>query len=94
MLIAFTYTSVALIILIEGNGWLISFTVWGIVIFGAQLKLFYTGKHEILSPLRYLVIGWRIVFNFQNLINNTTKQAIKLLMLGGFLYGSNYFLCS
>lgn len=39
-LIAGTYTPVALITLINGNGWLIFGTVWGIAAVGTILKLF------------------------------------------------------
>ena len=85
-LIAGTYTPVALITLIEGNGWFIFFTVWGIALFGTFLKLFFTGKYEILSLLLYLVMGWLIVFDLDNLIKSTSENGIQLLMLGGVFY--------
>ncbi|MDA9089923.1 hemolysin III family protein [Maribacter arcticus] len=85
-LIAGTYTPVALIILIDGNGWFIFFTVWGIALFGTFLKLFFTGKYEILSLLLYLVMGWLIVFDLDNLINNISERGIQLLMIGGAFY--------
>ena len=85
-LIAGTYTPVALISLVQGNGWYIFFTVWGIAILGTILKVFYTGKYEILSLLFYLVMGWLIVIDFQNLVNNSTEKGIQLLMLGGLFY--------
>ncbi|MDP2527824.1 PAQR family membrane homeostasis protein TrhA [Maribacter dokdonensis] len=85
-LIAGTYTPVALIILINGNGWLIFGTVWGIAAVGTILKLFFTGKFEIISLLLYLAMGWLIVFDFQNLIDNTSENGINLLMLGGAFY--------
>jgi hemolysin III len=85
-LIAGTYTPVALITLINGNGWFIFFTVWGIALFGTFLKLFFTGKYEILSLFLYLVMGWLIVFDLDNLINNTSEKGIQLLMLGGAFY--------
>ena len=85
-LIAGTYTPVALITLINGNGWFIFFTVWGVALFGTFLKLFFTGKYEILSLFLYLVMGWLIVFDLDNLINNTSEKGIQLLMLGGAFY--------
>ena len=85
-LIAGTYTPVALISLVQGNGWYIFFTVWGIALLGTILKVFYTGKYEILSLLFYLVMGWLIVIDFQNLVNSTTEKGIQLLMLGGLFY--------
>lgn len=85
-LIAGTYTPVALITLINGNGWLIFSIVWGIALFGTVLKLFFTGKYEIISLLLYLVMGWLIVFDFQNLLASTSSLGINLLMLGGAFY--------
>tara|TARA_R110002051_G_scaffold8755_2_gene36017 strand:- start:15688 stop:16332 length:645 start_codon:yes stop_codon:yes gene_type:complete len=85
-LIAGTYTPVALITLVNGNGWFIFFTVWGIALFGTILKVFYTGKFEILSLLLYLTMGWLIVFDFQNLMDGISKLGIQLLMLGGVFY--------
>lgn len=85
-LIAGTYTPVALITLINGNGWLIFIVVWLIALFGTVLKLFFTGKYEILSLLLYLIMGWLIIFDFQNLIASTSSLGINLLMLGGAFY--------
>ena len=85
-LIAGTYTPVALITLINGNGWLMFGTVWGIAAVGNILKLFFTGKFEIISWLLYLAMGWLIVFDFQNLVDNTSENGIILLMLGGAFY--------
>jgi hemolysin III len=85
-LIAGTYTPVALITLINGNGWLIFFAVWGIAAVGTILKIFFTGKFEIVSLLLYLAMGWLIVFDFQNLVDNTSELGIQLLMLGGAFY--------
>ncbi|MDF4223009.1 hemolysin III family protein [Maribacter sp. M208] len=85
-LIAGTYTPVALITLINGNGWLIFSTVWGIAAVGTILKLFFTGKFEIISLVLYLAMGWLIVFDFQNLVDNTSENGINLLMLGGTFY--------
>ncbi|MEL6918651.1 MAG: hemolysin III family protein [Bacteroidota bacterium] len=85
-LIAGTYTPVALITLIHGNGWTIFYTVWGITAVGAILKLFFTGKYEYISLLLYLVMGWLIVFDFQTLLAHTSSFGINLLMYGGAFY--------
>ncbi|WP_297702676.1 hemolysin III family protein [uncultured Eudoraea sp.] len=90
-LIAGTYTPVALITLEEGNGWLIFYTVWGIALGGTILKLFFTGKFEIFSLLLYLFMGWLIVFDLQNLLSNTSKTGLYLLMLGGAFYTIGIF---
>lgn len=85
-LIAGTYTPVAIITLVTGNGWSIFFYVWSIAILGATLKLFFTGRYEFISLFLYLAMGWSIVLDFQNLLDNTTALGLKLLLLGGGFY--------
>ncbi len=85
-LIAGTYTPLALITLEQGIGWIIFYCVWGIAGFGTILKLFFTGKFEVVSLLLYLVMGWMIVLDFQNILVNTTSLGVKLLFLGGAFY--------
>jgi hemolysin III len=90
-LIAGTYTPVALISLVQGNGWYIFFIVWGIALLGTILKVFFTGKYEILSLLFYLIMGWLIIIDYQNLVSNTTEKGIQLIMLGGAFYTVGIF---
>ncbi|MCW5516498.1 PAQR family membrane homeostasis protein TrhA [Muriicola sp. Z0-33] len=90
-LIAGTYTPVALITLINGNGWAILYTVWGIALFGTVFKLFYTGKLEFLSLLLYLVMGWLIVLDLENLLAHTSTRGLWLLALGGAFYTLGIF---
>ncbi len=86
ILIAGTYTPVALITLVNGNGWLIFYTVWGIAAVGALLKLFFTGKFEFISLLLYVIMGWLVVLDFDNLIDYVSSKGIQLLILGGAFY--------
>lgn len=91
LLIAGTYTPVALITLVEGNGWLIFFSVWGIALAGTVLKLFLTGKYEYLSLLLYLFMGWLIVFDIRNLVQIISVQGLTLLAVGGAFYTLGVF---
>lgn len=86
LLIAGTYTPVALITLIDGNGLLICYAVWGIALAGTFLKLFYTGKYEVLSLVLYLFMGWLIIFDIQNLIHLTSVTGLALIAAGGAFY--------
>ena len=86
LLIAGTYTPVALIKLVEGNGWIIFSVVWIIALLGSVLKLFYTGKYEIFSLGLYLLMGWLILFDLQNLVALSSYTGLFLLTLGGFFY--------
>jgi len=91
VLIAGTYTPVALIMLVNGNGWLIFGIVWGIALFGTVLKLFFTGKYEILSLLLYVLMGWLIVFDFGSLWKHSSRLGISLMLLGGAFYTLGIF---
>ncbi|MEQ8422832.1 MAG: hemolysin III family protein [Arenibacter algicola] len=85
-LIAGTYTPVALIMLEKGNGWQLFYTVWGIAAVGTLMKLFYTGKYEFISLLLYLIMGWLIVLDLDNLLSQTTTIGLGTLFLGGAFY--------
>ncbi len=91
LLIAGTYSPVALITLVEGNGWLVFYTVWAIALVGTVLKLFFTGKYEFVSLLLYLFMGWLIVFDLQNLIALTATRGLVLLAAGGAFYTLGVF---
>lgn len=86
VLIAGTYTPVALLTLIEGMGLVLFYTVWGIAFAGILFKLFYTGKYEFISLLLYLVMGWLIVLDFQSLWVQLSGTGVALLFLGGAFY--------
>lgn len=85
-LIAGTYTPVALITLEKSSGWIIFSVVWAFAIIGVVLKIFFTGKYEILSLLLYLFMGWLIVFDIHNLTAKISDNGLNLLMLGGAFY--------
>lgn len=85
-LIAGSYTPVCLIALIQGNGWLLFASVWGISALGLLLKLFYTGRFNFVSLLLYLVMGWLVVLDGKNVLEALNEQQLFWLLLGGFFY--------
>lgn len=86
LLIAGTYSPVVLIVLQQSLGWILFWIVWTIAISGTFLKLFFTGKYEILSVLLYLIMGWLIVFDITALSNATGETAMWFLYGGGVAY--------
>ena len=86
LLIAGTYTPVALITLREGSGWWLFGAVWGMALFGAILKLFFTGRFEIFSLFLYLLMGWLIVIDLENLLEYLSPRGKSLLIAGGAFY--------
>ncbi len=93
-LIAGTYTPIALITLQEGSGWFIFWIVWGITALGSILKIFFTGKFEFVSLLLYLVMGWLIVFYFEELTQAISPGNKLFLWLGSLFYtvGSLFYM--
>jgi hemolysin III len=85
-LIAGTYTPICLITLIHGKGWTIFYIVWGITAIGTVLKLFFTGKFEVLSLILYVAMGWLVVYDFDSIMEYTSIQGVQLLFLGGVFY--------
>ena len=85
-LIAGTYTPVALISLEQGSGWILFWTVWIIAAIGTFLKIFFTGKFEIISLLLYLVMGWLILFDISSVVETQSTLGLTLLSLGGAFY--------
>lgn len=86
LLIAGTYTPVTLIALEPSKGWLLFWLVWGIAAFGVIIKLFFTGRFEVLSVLLYLVMGWLVVFDFTALSNTIGPYGVLWLFAGGLAY--------
>ncbi len=86
LLIAGTYSPVTLITLLSGKGWLLFILVWSIAGIGTILKLFFTGRFEILSLILYVVMGWLIVLDIANLMDKVGQEGITFLILGGAAY--------
>lgn len=86
VLIAGTYTPFALITLHGKTGWIIFGTVWGIAAAGIVLKLFFTGRFNILSTAMYVLMGWIIMFAAKPLIQNLPSEGLMWLLAGGIAY--------
>ncbi len=86
LLIAGTYSPVLLLALQDSIGWTLFYVVWGIAIVGSILKIFFTGRFEVISLLFYLIMGWLIVFDFSALKAIVPIEAIYLLIAGGLAY--------
>ncbi len=96
MLIAGTYSPFALITLEGQTGNLVFGLAWGIAIFGTFLKLFYTGRFQVLSTLAYIGMGWLIVFFIVPLVNSLPHGGLIWTLIGGLSYtvGAGFYLAS
>lgn len=86
LLIAGTYTPIVLLKLSESKGYLLFAIVWGIAFVGVILKLFYTGRYNLLSTMLYVVMGWLIVIDYKTLIVLLESDALFYLEWGGAFY--------
>jgi len=86
ILIAGTYTPFTLVTLHGPVGWTVFGVSWGMALIGVILKLFFTGKYNVLSTLMYVLMGWIIVFAIKPLINNLSPEGLFWLFAGGMAY--------
>lgn len=86
VLIAGSYTPFTLVSINGETGWLIFSMVWVMAFTGIILKLFFTGKFKIVSTAMYVLMGWLIVFYFQDLTAHLHEKGVFYLILGGVLY--------
>ncbi len=86
VLIAGTYTPFTLLVLGGWEGWAIFGASWGMAVVGIMLKLFYTGKYDLLSTLMYIFMGWLIVFAAKPLIENFSVPGLLWMLTGGLAY--------
>jgi hemolysin III len=86
ILIAGTYTPFTLITLNGWVGWTVFGVSWAMATAGVILKLFYTGKYNVLSTLMYVLMGWIIIFAIKPLINSLSSEGLFWLIAGGVAY--------
>jgi len=86
VLIAGTYTPFTLIILGGFTGWVIFSVSWIMAVVGIVLKVFFTGRYDLVSTLMYVFMGWIIVFALDELINKLSADGLFWLVAGGVAY--------
>jgi hemolysin III len=94
LLIAGTYTPFTLITLQGRIGWSIFAVSWSMALTGIILKLFFTGKFQLLSTLLYVFMGWIIVFAIEPLIENLPAAGFNWIVAGGIAYTAGAVLYS
>ena len=86
VLIAGTYTPFTLVTLPGWVGWTAFGVSWGLACIGIILKIFFTGKYDILSTIMYVAMGWMIVFAIKPLLNHYDAAGFPWLIGGGVAY--------
>ena len=86
LLIAGTYTPFALIALPTETGWPIFIVNWICAIIGIVLNAIDLNKYKKFSMALYIIMGWMIVFGFEDLISSVPKPCIILMVIAGLMY--------
>ncbi len=85
-LIAGTYTPITLMVLINGSGTWMFFTVWGLALVGTIYKLFFTGKFRFISMAVYLGMSWLVVVDFSSISELLSYESLVWMFVGGGFY--------
>lgn len=85
-LIAASYTPFLLLGLKSKMGITLLIIQWVICALGITFKAFFTGKFKGISTIVYLIMGWMIVFSWNELISKVSPISIIFLVTGGILY--------
>ncbi|MDO8728259.1 MAG: hemolysin III family protein [bacterium] len=86
VLIAGSYTPLALLVLPPAWGWSIFGTIWGLAFVGICLKVFRVRTPRWLPTFMYLLMGWLIVIALVPLHSLLPIMGMFWLALGGILY--------
>jgi hemolysin III len=86
ILIAGTYTPIALIGLKGAWGWIIFTMIWIMAVIGFIFKFSPLRRSEKLSLSLYAVMGWLILIAIKPLFQNLSAEALMFILGGGLFY--------
>ncbi len=86
VLIAGSYTPIALVLLEGPWRWVILGLAWGGAAVGIALKVAHIDGFRIATATLYMVLGWMAVIAAPQIVRNAEPLVIALAVLGGVLY--------
>lgn len=86
LLIAGTYTPIALVTLRGAWGWTIFGLIWGLAIVGVALTVLSIEGTSVVTMLLYVGMGWLVVIAIKPLVVALPKAGLVWMALGGVLY--------
>ncbi len=99
LLIAGTYTPVALVAIQGTTGWWLFGLVWALAALGILLDALPAGRFRARSKrigpiIIYLLMGWCCLFAIDHIISSMSSAAFSLLLAGGITYttGTVFFI--
>jgi hemolysin III len=85
LLIAGTFTPLALTYFHEGWWWAMFLSVWGFALLGIFFKIFYTRLHNV-SVVAYVMLGWLPVLGIRQIVQIVPSHILGWVALGGIFY--------
>ena len=86
LLIAGSYTPFLLVAIGGKLGLIFLSIIWSLAIAGIVFKVFFVKKFVFLSTLLYILMGWLVILIFKPLTQNTSRDIIFMLVIGGLMY--------
>ncbi|MBU0677203.1 MAG: hemolysin III family protein [Verrucomicrobia bacterium] len=86
LLIAGTYTPFLLGPMRGPWGWSLFGVVWGLAAAGIALKIFFTGRFNILSTIIYVAMGWICLVAIKPMMATVSTTGLLWLLAGGLAY--------
>jgi hemolysin III len=86
LLIAGSYLPFMVLGLNNFWGYLILTVVWLLAIAGIILKLFFTGRFQLVSTISYVLLGWIVVIAIKPIMDGLPTNALIWLAIGGIFY--------
>ena len=88
LLIAGTYTPVAVLVLRDGLGWALLGAAWLLAGAGIAWKICCLEKFPVLGPVYYLAMGWLALVAVEPLLSALSTAELAWLLAGGVVYTS------
>ena len=86
LLIAGTYTPIALLGLKGAWGWSMFGVIWGMALIGFIFKFSPLRNNEKISLSLYALMGWAAIIAIKPMIENLSTSALTLIIIGGLCY--------
>jgi hemolysin III len=86
LLIAGTYTPFLLVNMRDASGWWVFASIWSLAVLGIAKKLLFRNRFHGVSVAVYLLMGWFMLFAFEDLVASVSTASLVLLLSGGAAY--------
>lgn len=88
VLIAGTYTPIAVLFLPEATGQPVLIAIWSMAVIGIVFKTFFMGRFRVLSVIFYLAMGWLAILAFLPVFDTLPTDFFHWILIGGVFYSA------